>query len=334
MRQSELRSVFLMIVGLAPAVGACEGSEARPPLERSSAGDNTAAQPASEPGAVATARSKVPIALPKPGGGDSTPIIRQRSVFDGTTSVDVSPRILFGANWVSPETAGAAIQNLSQRTSFVDEKGKVVPAKIEGEPVVDPNEQWHYSIWVSPSEALRADTWYTLRIEHDPQLPVWDVLNAEEKASQPGRFSSRFFTGSAPRITRVIRDAGGSLYQIFLSEPIRVGSAVGQVTLKSGATSLNGCIWYMNACVTSDSPLMNSAFDFRLNAPSSAPLTAVRLGGTIKGSGRTVSESAAAARDIVIQGGVAEHRLDAADWKECRDSNGGAQCWTPRSAAR
>ncbi len=328
-----MRPVFAL-VSLTMAVTGCGTEEPDPAYRLNGAptspgsGDERPSGGSAPPTEAAPGIGSDPSSGEAPGGGDSIPIVRQRSLFDGTTSVDVLPRVSFGANWITPKTADAAIANLSSRAAFSDAQGSSIDAVVDGEPITDPYESWHYALWISPAKPLEADTWYWLTITHDPNLPVWDAINRDGVAADPETFYSRFFTGSAPTVLRVVHEVGGSLYQVFLSEPIGVGTAVGRVSVHSGAAPVTGCVWWLDSCISDQTPLLNSGFDFRADVRQNTVATAMRLGGTIQGSGRTVLEGAMVAGGVLAEDGKDVEVLLGEDaWGPCTSSNGTALCW-------
>jgi hypothetical protein len=319
-------AAILRIVGLCATLIACETQalDEQPPRDESE-DDSDTITPRS-PGEVSAA-GRIP-RLPIPptgGGGESVAIIKQLSIFDGTTAVDVAPRIQFGANGIL--SASDASDNLRGRAAFIDDQGAVINVAIENETVTDPYETWDYMFWFSPSQPLSLDRWYWLAIEHDPGLPVWDAIHTNGEPSEPRRFHFRFFTGSAPHVVSINRDTAGPFYQFFTSEPISVGSAVGAVDLRTADVSLGGCVWRMGLCLTADTPHVTAGFDFLLNNAESSRATSLWLGGSVGGSGRTIAQSAALHGQGQLHDGFIHIELEG--WISCPGSNGGAECWSP-----
>lgn len=267
------------------------------------------------------------------GGLDLRPRLVQASLFSGTTNTGTQPSALFRVRNADAETVRAIADKLKEGARFTDAAGTSISAKISFERSRMPS--YEFDVTLAPESELRPDTAYTLSIDRDLSFVVGgheDPLVDDGKATR----DTDFFTGSAPRIRRILRSAdpskGLETFDVILSEPVALGALSRGFRVFSGSQRLGGCVAWEGGCAKADSRAVVNAFSFRLSSPvrGKAPSDVTfALGGEVRGQGRSVAEGAVATRATLDTSLGQVNRvspLAASDWKNC-SSDGDTVCW-------
>lgn len=309
--------------------------------------------------------SPAPIVTPTdPGGGqkDLRPRALIVSPMRGSSSVDTNPLVLVQ---VSCEDTGCAtnvaatISTVASRLTFVDASNNVVTLVPDaksatvpssspkmGDPGAPPPPAMEYRAGFVPKAPLLADTLYVLEARSDGEAVIGFLdQNAREgvvalaaTAAAPATATIPLFTGSAPKLAAVTvpvtSGKPAQILQLRFSEPIYLADLSASkfgIDMKGGKP-LAGCVLspMSGKCVDASSGEIAEAADFAVSgvAPSEAEVmdTAFLLGESIRGSGRTVGDSANA-RGVAIQssrvGAALRAQLTSADWTDC---TGGGKC--------
>lgn len=230
-----------------------------------------------------------------PGPAPAEVNLTQTSVPEGATNVDTEARVNFAAT-TNREGAVAVTAWLSTHSGFRGDDGTVVPIAVTVERVPK-GQSYTHVFQVAAATALTADRWYTLAVSNGTGVRVHGL---EPESDTGDGFRSRFFTGSSPRVRKIIR-SDRALPTVVFSEPVQLGSlAKGLLVSDENGVSI-ACAAMAEACVTADDTRAADQVQLKFSAdvPAHGALR-VALAPTTLGSGRTVGEARAlpAARTV------------------------------------
>lgn len=175
-----------------------------------------------------------------------------------------------------------------------------------------------YTVELVAKANLPADEWCWLRIQQSSELEV-------AYATGQGAWSTHFFTGSALRPIRVrFSPKNPDILSIVFSEPFDAAQLIGKLSLTLGDATVD-CILRGTDCAKAGEPFLTSAVDVRLTSTATSAPLALKIPGTVMGSGRTVAQGAAKSGDALTAGSLS-FRLEAQQWAPCDD--GSSTCWS------
>jgi hypothetical protein len=297
--------------------------------------------PATTPGGAAAAT------LSSANGGRNADDLRPRGVLlsplRGASGLGTTPELVVVVSCpgvdVCPLDAATMATLLAPRIRLVDGEGVVTPVvpNPKGTPMPTPggNSATRYPQTFVPAKPLDANTLYALDLASDERavLVFGDATPEETAAALDARQAAavqrmRVFSGSRPLPVEVqVSTASGAPVtsaRVRFSEPVAVGSLVGNVALTDAAGAVvPSCPSAppATACAEPSSSSLSDVADLVFATPVS--LADLRGGGlsvarTVHGSGRTIGEAAAlAGRALEPASGDVTLPLDETQWIAC-----------------
>lgn len=263
------------------------------------------------------------------------PAIEQRGgPFTSTTAASTSPCIGFVVSSASVESATALSSRLKAALAFENEStksrvgtftklGPMPWAVGRGGGVPEAATEF---LEICAASLLTADQWYVLQFPKDDSY-VLRLLD-----SPRGLREVRLYTGSAPSLRYVYATgaAKGSETHIYvnLTEPVRLGDlATSDFAIVAGGRLLSGCVVYGSECVTSQTDLRLSGFNFRVNQSLDVKtIEKLSLPLNLKGHTRTTGEAKSLlGRGSTLPGTTTVDFVPNGNWQTC--FNDELSCW-------
>ncbi|MBK9001077.1 MAG: hypothetical protein IPM35_35595 [Myxococcales bacterium] len=179
------------------------------------------------------------------------------------------------------------------------------------------------SLELHAAKPLAADAWHWLVVEQTAELRV---AGAEKHQA----WKAHFFTGSAPRVVRLLASTvkNPDIVNLTFSEPVNAAT-LSASTLFVGGGASGKCVLRGAACMDQSQPFLTNNVDLRLDTKFATASAAVTLPGTVSGAGRSVAAAQGLTGDA-YSGGAVTLAVLASDWVACGDST--THCWTDAKA--
>lgn len=175
------------------------------------------------------------------------------------------------------------------------------------------------SLELQAVKPLATDAWHWLAVEQTAELRV---AGAETQQA----WKAHFFTGSAPRVVRLLASTvkNPDIVNVTFSEPVNAATLIASTLFVGGGAS-GKCVLRGAACLNQSQAFLTNNVDLRLDSKFTAANAAVTLPGTVSGIGRSVAAAQGLTGDA-YSGGAATLAVLASDWVACGDST--TRCWT------